>query len=401
MKRLFRTLLFTRIVACNSNVIDPDALPSVEVLLVPPKVPFPQVHEELMLLREKREAKNKKFESRIQISYQKEKALLIKAISDEVSQAMSGITGKVRRSPTSSLIEATDNDRNVENVVVQVMPTAEVPIQIKESIIDIDSKLQLEESKQIQQGIKEFGEISKIIKETVKKGIAALFKSNGSGMRQPKPSFTQLSDGSNSHGIKDVLNLRFGSSTIGDGLSDGASYPSIPGMIRDEHMDRASAESALLNEILFFSRQLGLDVVAFLQGTLFPPSGSAASSFIDPSSYTTKLVRQAMQYLPPGLARVWRKRAMEHSTIEVDLYPPGSDWKTDKEMLNASLKSYEVLRRARLKAYVAAKERVTREIVRIIEKTIKSAAEKWGLITTPDNLPTFSLQQLVHGKRNS
>jgi hypothetical protein len=69
--------------------------------------------------------------------------------------------------------------------------------------------------------------------------------------------------------------------------------------------------------------------------------------------------------------------------------------------LNASLKSYEVLRRARLKAYVAAKERVTREIVRIIEKTIKSAAEKWGLITTPDNLPTFSLQQLVHGKRNS
>jgi len=91
----------------------------------------------------------------------------------------------------------------------------------------------------LQQGIKEIAEIGKLIKGSVGKCIMKYFPI------QQQTSFVQIYSG-----IEQVINVRVGSSEMGDNLSDGSSYPSIVGTVVNDYEDREQVQDYLFRYIL-------------------------------------------------------------------------------------------------------------------------------------------------------
>lgn len=360
---------FGLICTCTTTRVDPDTLPSIEVLIVPPVKPFPQVSEEIRRIRQKREGEESALNLKIKLAYTQSRATMIQEISGILQQYTS---------TRSSFLES---GHNIENLAINVHPVADIGPQVKNVIKEIDEKRGSEEKAQVEQGIGELSKVRSLIKQTVQKSMRESFGNAQKGKQQKmkRPSFLE----EERFGIKPVLNVRVGSSSIGDGLNDGSSYPSVVDMVEDENESRNSAEMTLLNSLLYFTRQLGYDCTNFLRSSLQPARVSAQpSSFIgpaqgvasDPSIMMTKLVKQMLRFLPPGVPRIWRKRAFRHSTVQLDIYPPESDSRLDAEMLRAMLKSERDLRKARLKAYVKVKRRLLKDIVFEIKATIEQLA---------------------------
>jgi hypothetical protein len=356
--------------ACSTTRVDPDTLPSIEVLLVPPRHPFPQVQEELRQLRIKRERSEKGLDGRIKLAYSKSRAAMLKEIAAVIQPFLQ---------KRASLLET---GHNVENVAINVLPVPDIGPHVKSLLGEIDNKRGIEETKQIEQGIKELDAVRSLIKKTVEESMRLTFGKSVSGS-QTKPSKSSFIE-EDKFGIKPVLNLRVGSSSIGDELKDGSSYPSVLGLVANENEDRNAAEMTLLNSLLYFTHQLGYDCINFVRAALLPGKYSAQpSSFIDPmggpasdpSLVMTNVVKQMMRFIPPGVPRVWRKRAMKHSTVQLDIHPPESDSRLDAEMIRAMLKSERDLRKTRLKAYIKTKKRILKDIVFEIRTAISELAK--------------------------
>lgn len=372
--------------------MDPDTLPSIEVLLVPPKHPFPQVEQELGRLRTLREASDRQFVEKIQDAYDKAHAELIADIDSQIRPIVDRLRKDIKRKEKSvSLLEEFDNMRNVENLAIRIHRQPPVDLETKETISDIHEKLLKEEKKTLDQALKEFGDVTKVFKKAVKDNLTKYF----SRRNRKKSSFVQTHKRPQTNGIRPVLNVRVGSSSVGDGLLDAASYPSVLGLMNDEIIAFNAGETSLLNTILYRSRQLGIDAVMELGRGLSPTNISLPSSFLDPSQQIATAIKRSLQYLPPAIARVWRQRAFEHSTMELDIHPPASDDEMDDEMLNARLKAEESVTKARVKSYLKAKAQMIKELVYLVEVTIRDASVAWNVTVSPDTVPFFSLDELL------
>jgi hypothetical protein len=381
------------LLACTSLSVDPDNLPSIEVLLVPPKHPFPQVEQEIGRLRSLREATDAQYVAKIQDAYDKANKDLLADIETQIRPIVNRLVkDKPFKRMSESLLQHFDNNRNVENLVIRIHRQPRVDLDTKQTISDMQEKLIKEEKQTLDQAVKEFSDVAKVLKRAVKENLTKYFSRGGKKM---KSAFVQKGNRSGTSGIGEVLNVRVGSSSVGDGLLDGASYPSVLGLVNDEIIAFNSGDTSLLNTILYRSRQIGINAVIELERGLSPIKFSSPSSFLDPSNSVARAIKQQLQYLPPAIVRVWRERAFQHATMELDIHPPSSDDEMDEEMLNAMLKSEESIRKARVKSYLKAKAQIIGDFIRLIEWTIRDASIAWNVTVSPDTVPFFSLNELL------
>lgn len=388
------------LLSCSSGQVDPDLLPSVEILLVPPKHPFPQLSEEVQRLRSLREKSELKLGTVVRKAFERARD----GIAKEIPALIEPFISRIQQS--AAFLEVEDS-RTVENVVVNIAPVHDVGIGLKEEVGAIFEKQGRDEDSQIQQSAKEFEDVKKVLVGAVSSSLKKYFSSgktrkSKTAQRGNNPAFLQLvNDQSTYAGMKPVLNLRVGSSAISDGLKDGSSYPSVFGIIQDEFQSRTAAENALMNSILSFTRSLGEDCIRIIGRTMEGVRGTIHSSFIDPSAPIANMVKQSLKYLPPGVPRLWRKRAFQHSTIEVDIHPPTSDEEIDREQLRAMLKSDELLRNGRLKAYTAARKRLLNDLVIMIDEEIRNHAIRLGFWSDGDYLPKYTLNELLFDNKTN
>ncbi len=379
-------------IACNAIRVDPDRLPSIEVLLVPPKHPYPQVTSEIMKLHYKREEAEKLLENQVMSSYSSQLDALIRGIDRAVAPRMKPLIVAWYRKmgmlpPVASFLQV---EQAVENVAIHVERETDPSSKVRSTIQAIDQKRQIDEAAQVAQGVAEFGSIGGAIQRAVSKGMSRYFVGTSTFTA---PSFIDISSLSNqTSGINPVLNIRIGSSEIGDGLSDGASYPSIVGMVEEERSEADMAEETLLNTILRFSRLLLDNALSELNKEIFPPEFHLpeSTSFMQasPALGAASTVANKLP-IPPAVARVIRQRAFEHSTVELNIIPPEMDDYTIIDQLNAFLQADTQLRRARITAYMKEKRKLLLEIQNQIDEIIRRAAVLWGVFPDPENEPVL------------
>ncbi len=386
--------LIFMLLSCSSVKLDPDSLPSIEILLVSPKVAFPQLREEVQRLRSQREAAESKLNSLVVTAFTRSRISLIK----EVMSIIQPFTSQINKA--SSFIQG-EKSRNVENVAVNILPMHDVGLGVKEEVGAIFDKLARDEDTQIQQSVKEFDEVKSILVEAIKSKLQKYFgagksPNHGSSQGDRKSALLQV-DSHRDHfeGVKKVLNVRVGSSSVGDGLKGGSSFPSVLSVVKDEVENQIAAENALLNSIMFYTRTLGKDCAHLIRQNFGLMNGRVASSFLDPSAPVANVVKQSLKYLPPGVPRMWRERAFEHSTIELDIHPPGSDEEIDREQLRALLKSFDIVRRAGLKAFVLARKRLINELVSDIDDAVMRYAVLHGVWRDGTSIPSYTLNELM------
>ena len=346
--------------------MDPDSLPSIEVLLVPPKQPFPQIRSEILELRTAREEYQKELENQMILSYTTELEKLRQRIREAVLPQVQELYQQKGLSPLCSLLEVNNTAMTVESVAISIGKSGIVDVKLKDAIKMIDEKRSTEQKTQVQKGIEELKQISSLIMRTVQKAMTKYFKSK-------KASFLQLpKQVSNIH---QVLNVRVGSSSIGDGLGDGASYPSIVGMIEEENEDRSSAELVLLNTLIFYTDKLLKGALLTLESLLRVP----AALMGNPSSF--------MQGGPhAAFSRILRKRALQHATVELNIEPPEMDDWTAIDQINAVLQAEMVLKKGRIDAYVRARRRTVKLGLLDIDRAIRKAAVRWKVIVDPSSV---------------
>jgi len=386
--------LIFMLLSCSSVKLDPDNLPSIEILLVSPKVAFPQLRQEVQRLRSQREAAESKLNSLVVTAFTRSRISLIK----EVMSIIQPFTSRINKA--SSFIQG-EKSRNVENVAVNILPMHDVGLGVKEEVDAIFDKLARDEDTQIQQSVKEFDEVKSILVEAIKSKLqkyfgAGMSPNHGSSQGDRNSALLQV-DSHHDHfeGVKKVLNVRVGSSSLGDGLKDGSSFPSVLSVVKDEVENQIAAENALLNSIMFYTRTLGKDCAQLIRQNFGLMNGRVASSFLDPSAPVANVVKQSLKYLPPGVPRMWRKRAFKHSTIELDIRPPGSDEEIDREQLRALLKSFDIVRRAGLKAFVLARKRLINELVSDIDDAVRQYAVLHGVWRDGTSIPSYTLNELM------
>jgi hypothetical protein len=98
---------------------------------------------------------------------------------------------------------------------------------------------------------------------------------------------------------------------------------------------------------------------------------------------------------------MWRKRAFKHSTIELDIHPPGSDEEIDREQLRDLLKSFDIVRRAGLKAFVLARKRLINELVSDIDDAVRRYAVLHGVWRDGTSIPSYTLNELMFSNVSS
>jgi hypothetical protein len=374
------------IISCWAIRLDPDSLPSIEVLLVPPDHPFPQVQEELERFRSLREARELSLLNTIKSQFASAKQSIITELNETLNSV----------GPLPGSLMQLSSSRDIENVAIDILPIKDAGLTVKEEIQAIDEKTSKEEQAQVQQFAKEIGDVKQVFLDAVKAGVKKYFQSS----KSPRRTSVFLQTDSfeeDKFGIKPVLNIRVGSSSLPDGLDDGSSFPSVVGMVDDELRRSLEGENVLLNSALFYTRQLGLICISFINRRFRIPPGHTVSSFLDPSTATANMLRQSLKYLPPGVPRFWRKKSMRHSTVELKIHPPESDSELDREVLRAMLKSEETVRKARLKAFTKSRKRLLKEIVDKIDDSLRRAATAGGYWMAPVNVPSFTLNQLLFG----
>lgn len=350
---------------------DPDTLPSVEVLLVPPKFPFPEVQEELRRFHDEREQMEQKLLEAVRDQFVQSLAQMRKDITNLVSPQVKALERSA--SQRASFLEQEDTTRNVENVAISILPIPPVDIRVKNVIQEIYGKRKAEEAAQAMAAIAEFPRMATEIMRFVQSSMSKHFTGK---TPRTRPSFLQ-EDPLHQAGINPVLNVRVGSSNIGDGLFDGNSFPSVVSLVEDENEQQNEGESTLLNSVLYYSRKLSSSAIKLLR-TLLQTGRNPVSSFFEPSP-AGKAAKQVLGYLPPAVPRVIRRHAMEYSTVQLDIAPPEADSTTTQEQLNAMLEGDMIIQRSRRYAYIHAKAAMLEEAKRGIEKTIRQAAIDWGL----------------------
>ena len=387
----FNLLIAASILISYAIRVDPDTLPSVEVLLVPPKYPFPQIREQLNVIHDRREMKEKRAEQLVLVSYTAQLNRLKASIAQMIEPVVQPLRTQWREGMyyPMALLQSEQNPHNVENVVIHVKPVPVPGTRVKSVIDAINSKRDAEEEKQLSQGVSEFRQFSQILTGCLQRSLKKYFKPQA---RIRPISFLQQIIRDDQNGLNPVLNLRVGSSDIGDGLLDGASYPSVVGMVEEENEMRNSAEATLLNEILYYSNQLVLESTNLIKLLLFPPSetivpGGMSLLQIPGLSQATSSVGKLVP-IPPAVARVLRKRAMKHSTVQLDITPPKMDDWTVVDVLNASLEAHEALKKSRASAYIKVKREMAKEVRAEVDKLVRLAAIKWGVYADPRNVFT-------------
>ena len=372
MKKLLLAFLSTCFLdgACTALKPDPDTLPSVEVLLVPPKRPFPQVQAEITRLKRSREKSDQALLLKVVGAYQKALGKLQKSISDTTVKYIKPLY-KTR----TSFLQQGDDSRHVENVAIRVMAMPKPGLKVKNTIKDIAKKRSSEFRLQVDQGVKEFDQVLKLIVQAVDTSMRKYF-----GTRQ---SFLQVDDATIYGGIRPILNLRVGSSSQGDGLADGSSFPSVVGLVEEFNEEKSASELFILNAILRMTRKLGVQAIMMLKSSIFPPL--MPNSFLQASPLTPQ-IKAAMQYLPPAFSGIMRRRGLEHSTVELDLYPPVDDDVTTTEVLHAVLQAEVELKKSRVRAYVGVRKRLVRDILAKIGATVRAAAVQWGQVVDSSNV---------------
>lgn len=355
-----------------SGKVDPDSLPSVEVRLIPPKMPFPQVQEELRRFHVRMEQIEKMLMRSIKIQYTKSLQKLIRETSQLIVPRIKALVGS--KSKTGVFLQEEDDSRNIENVAISVLPMPTIDLRVKGTIKEIYVKRQSDEKTQIDAAVKEFPKMADEIINYIKTSFQKNFR--GSIRRSKGPSLLQRGE-DKLNGINPVLNVRIGSSNSGDGLLDGSSFPSVVSLVEDENEKQNQGESTLLNSVLFYTRQLGIRAIKHLYALLRRPK-TPVSSFLEPSS-AGEAAKEAMAYLPPAIPRVIRRHALEYSTVQFDISPPEPDYITTREQLNAMLEAEMVVQSSRRSAYIQAKKSMMKEILRGIDKVIREAAINWGM----------------------
>lgn len=395
------------IYACMGIRVDPDTLPSIEVLLVPPKAPFPQIREYLNLIHDRREVSEKRDEESILRSYTNQLNKMRYQIMQMIKPILIPFEKQWREGmyyPVlgSSLLEM-NYSANIENLVVHIKPVPMPGNRVKKLITAVDDKRRSDERKQVMQGITEFGQFSQIITTALQRSMKKYFRPNRNIHPINVPtSLLQQSIRKDQNGLNPVLNIRVGSSDMGDGLMDGDSYPSVVGMVTEENEMRTSAQTTLFNELLFYSNQLVLEATNMIKVLLFPPSArmTAAGMTSQTDPLETSLlqipgVSQAMAKtdkvmpMPPALAMIIRKRAMKNSTVQLDISPPQMDDWSIVDALNALLQSETTLGQARVKAYIMVKRELAKSVKAEIDQLVKTAAITWGLRPDPENLESI------------
>jgi hypothetical protein len=379
--------------ACKGIRVDPDRLPSIEVLLVPPKHPYPQVQEELTKLHFKREAEEKNLENSIMRSYNQQVKSLVSTIDKQLDPVMKPLIRewytKMGMLPQigTSLIE---QEQLVENVAIHVSRVAEPSSRVRNTIQAIDRKRASDERTQVNQGIGEFRQIATAIQRAVSVSMSKYFARTASfkatSLLQSGPSRNQTM------GINPVLNIRVGSSSIGDGLSDGASYPSIVGMVEEEREEGDMGEENLFSTIMRFSRLLLDTALTRLNKKIFPPEFRLPESYslLQASPLLSKVSTATNKMpIPPGVAREVRKRAFEHSTVELNIVPPEMDDYAIIDQLNALLQADIRIRLSRVDAFIRARRRFVEQINVQIDEIVRRAAVLWGIYPDPENVPIF------------
>jgi hypothetical protein len=330
--------------------IDPDTLPAIDIRLVPPKVSYSRIRDHLALLHKSRE---------------KEEQHIAGLIPDAYAQAMKGRYAKLESivrnfAPSASSFLQT-NSSGTEELVVHIRDVPDVGASIIPVINDIEEKRRSEEQKTIDDLLKEFKQINIIINKFIENSFPKYF--------QKSPSFIQ----------RPVLNIRIGNSDIENG-SGHNSFPTVVDIVREEEtVNRDLSENNLNNLILFYVNKLINENNKFLKILLIPnyseipqivylhPDGSLSpASFIDMGSAP----------IPAPLAGIVRRRAMKHSTVEVDITPPAMDETDAVDMLNSDLQSYQKLRRVRDRMFIQAKERMVKQEERVVDWIIREAASR-------------------------
>ena len=377
-------------VACTDVRVDPDTLPSIEVLLVPPKEPYPQVRETLMgihVAREKTEARLKSQiinafntqQRRISVLIAEKSREIVKQLLDRYNAALGG-------SAASSFADLS-TPRDVENVVIHVKRSADPALGIGSLIKATNSMRSSIIQKQLNQAVKEFKEVGDIITASIKNSISKYF----SGSVAPG-SFLQTANS----GINQVLNVRVGSSSIGDGLADGSSYPSVVGMVEDEYTKGDLSEDYLLRLILKLSNQLVEQAITNLTTSLSPESFGVIplqqySSFLQTKALPGLGQVASKMPIPPAAIAAIRKRAFKHSTIEVDITPPDMDKSLIADQLNSDLQGFKILHKSRVSANLLRKKAVVASIKPRIDKAVRRTADKWNRIFAfPNQLATLT-----------
>jgi hypothetical protein len=391
----FFGLALVACVACTEVRVDPDTLPSIEILLVPPKQPLPQIRAQLIRIHNSRERMEARLQRQMLKSYQSQQDKILKVIQKEAARIMKDINRKLTefhdRSFQSSFIDMTKSNTSapddVENLVVQVKRTSEPDAGIRSVIKATTSMQRSIESKQLRQASKEIKVVGSAIVTSIKKALSKHFKR----FRSTWGSFLQTS----SSGINQILNVRVGSSNLGDGLGDGASYPSVVGMVEDEYTKADMAEDNLLRLVLKLSNNLVEMAIRQLNVALSPESQGirmhqARYSLIQMKGLPGLGHVASKLPIPPGAIATIRKRALEHSTVEVDITPPDLGRSLMISQLNADLQGFKVLHKSRVATNLLRKRALVKSIKGRIDNVVKRLSRKWDrILTEPSSYGTL------------
>ena len=371
-------------VACTDVRVDPDTLPSIEILLVPPKEPFPQVRETLMSVHLAREKNEAQLRTQILSSFGSQQQRIAALITEKTRGILKNLLARYNETVSSIVpisFAEVSTPRDVENVVIQVKRTTDPALGVRSLIKATSSMRSSIIRKQLQQGIKEFKEVGDVIVASIKKSLSKYF----SGSAAPG-SFLQAS----SSGINQVLNLRVGSSSLGDGLVDGSSYPSVVGMVEDEYTKGDLSEDYLLRLILKLSNTLVEQTISNLTRSLAPEAYGVRPlyekfSFLQMNAMPGLGQIASKMPIPPAAIATIRKRALEHSTIEVDISPPDMDKSLMADQLNADLQGFKILHKSRVAANLLRKKALVTSVKSRIDKAVKRMADLWYRIFAQPN----------------
>ena len=371
-------------VACTDKRIDPDTLPSIEVLLVPPKEPFPQVREELIGLHVAREKAESQVQNQIFNAFKTQQERISTLINQKtnpiVKELLQRYNETILANSPSSFAE-TSSHMDVENVVIQVKRTADPAMGVRSLIKATESMRSSIILKQLKQAIKEFKEVGNAVVASIKKALSKYF----TGSTSPG-SFLQ----SQNTGINQVLNLRVGSSSMGDALAGASSYPSVVEMVEDEYTKGDLSEDYLLRLILKLSNQLVEQAIAKLTVSLAPESHGVIprqqrSSLLETMTFPGLGQVASKLPIPPAAISTIRKRALEHSTIEVDITPPDMDNSLVTDQLNSDLQGFKIVHKSRVTANLLRKKAVVASISGRIDKAVKRLSQRWDRIFAISN----------------
>ena len=368
-------------ILCTEVRVDPDTLPSIEVLLVPPKEPYPQVHEEMIRIHEAREKVEMQVEGRIRNEYQSAWKQISESIQKEsapiVERLLKVYNETVRSESPSSFADISPSDSHIkdsENLVIQVKRTSSPDARVRSIISAMSAMRGSIVNKQLEQAASEFKSVGKIIVSAIKKALVKYFKGPGS-----PGSFLQTAPNA---GINQVVNVRVGSSNVGDGLMDGSSYPSVLGLVEDEFSQGDVSEEYLLRMTVKLTNKLVQKSQKQLLSALSPRSvgvkvPQSRPSFVQLTGIPSLGKVASQMPIPPGAIATIRQRALEHSTVELDITPPDMDRSLMVDQLNADLQGFKIIHKSRVSANLLRRKAVVESISRRIERAVKRAADQW------------------------